>query len=219
MHPRKSTQWRGFSNTRARYTRIGNAWVRDRFSGRLKRNKKAEKCSQSFIWANIPGRRTPMSPLRQRSLERVFENWAWRQRTRYFFDDTIPASPSINPFIFGIGGSICKHTSWVDDFCNWCFQTQLGHCDNLHKSGGGRCSAWHHSGFFPSTTFLVILLASSGALYICQHCSMNDLILCYLYCSQTEASTVIVEEELLPRLLAVLPKAPSVRNVVVIPRL
>ena len=73
--------------------------------------------------------------------------------------------------------------------------------------------------FFPSTTFLVILLASSGALYICQHCSMNDLILCYLYCSQTEASTVIVEEELLPRLLAVLPKAPSVRNVVVIPRL
>ena len=72
---------------------------------------------------------------------------------------------------------------------------------------------------FSLTTFLVILLASSGALYICQHCSMNDLILCYIYCSQTEASTVIVEEELLPRLLAVLPKAPSVTNVVVIPRL
>ena len=153
MHPRKSTQWRGFSNTRARHSRTGNAWVRDKFLGRLKRSKKAGKCSRSFIWANIPGRRTPMSPLRQRSLERVFGNWAWCQRTRYFFDDTIPASPSINPFIFGIGGSICKHTSWVDDFCNWCFQTQLGHCDNLHKSGGGRCSAWHHSGFFPHNFF------------------------------------------------------------------
>ena len=35
---------------------------------------------------------------------------------------------------------------------------------------------------------------------------------------QTEASTVIVEEELLPRLLSVLPKAASVKNVVVIPR-
>jgi len=35
--------------------------------------------------------------------------------------------------------------------------------------------------------------------------------------TQTEASTVIVEEDLLPRLLAVLPKAPSVKNVVVIP--
>ena len=29
---------------------------------------------------------------------------------------------------------------------------------------------------------------------------------------------MIVEEDLLPRLLAVLPKAPSVKNVVVIPR-
>ena len=37
-------------------------------------------------------------------------------------------------------------------------------------------------------------------------------------CLQTETSTVIVEEDLLPRLLAVLPKAPSVKNVVVIPR-
>ena len=36
--------------------------------------------------------------------------------------------------------------------------------------------------------------------------------------SQTEASTVIVEEDLLPRLLSVLPKASSVTNVVVIPR-
>ena len=89
-HPRKSTRWRGFSNTRARYTRTGNAWVQDKFSASLKRNKKAGKCSQSFIWANIPGRRTPMSPLKQRVLERVFGNWAWRQRTRYFFDDTIP---------------------------------------------------------------------------------------------------------------------------------
>ena len=35
---------------------------------------------------------------------------------------------------------------------------------------------------------------------------------------KTEASTVIVEEELLPRLLSVLPKAASVKNVVVIPR-
>ena len=74
MHPRKSTRWKGFSSTRARYTRTGNAWVRDKFSGSLRRNKKAGKCSQSFIWANIPGRHTQMSPFKQRVLERVFGN-------------------------------------------------------------------------------------------------------------------------------------------------
>ena len=61
-------------------------------------------------------------------------------------------SPS-NPY--DIGGALCKHTSWVDDICNWGFQAQPGHRDNLHKSGGGRCPARHHSGITCSGNYLI----------------------------------------------------------------
>ena len=62
MLPRRSTQWRDCSNTRAKPTRTRSAWAPERFSGSSRRSRRAGRCSPSSTWASTHGRPTMTSP-------------------------------------------------------------------------------------------------------------------------------------------------------------
>ena len=160
------------------------------------------KSSQSFTWANTPGRRTPMSPFKLRVSERVFGNWAWHQKTRCFEDSTAYRTTCHITFMPQVVLYANTRAEWMisaigafkHSLAIVTIYTNLGE-DGVHHGitqVNSRPNDINHI-FAISLSFTISLL-------------------------QTEASTVIVEEELLPRLLSVLPKAASVKNVVVIPR-